>query len=108
MGLLDEGVPNRYEHNPMLAVLENYVLDCIDKLEAEKGEKLGAILERTFGGSDWRKTVREQFGLPSDTAVQLRGAWKQRCEEAETMQAEVTPEQFAQEIADDLVADAGG
>jgi len=107
MGLMDNQVPDRYEKQPMLAVLENFVLDALGKLEPEKAAVLQQILSKTFGGTDWRKTVREQFGLPGDTATQLKAAWKQRVEEAEQTQVEITPEEFAQSAADDILADMG-
>lgn len=107
MGLFDAAVPGRYESNPMLAVLENYVLDAIGKLEPEKAVTLNDIVCRTFGGTDWKKTIREQFGLPADADKQFKAAWKQAQEEADTKQEDVSAEQFARDIADDLAADTG-
>ena len=107
MGMMDDAVPDRYEHNPMLAIVENFVLDAIGQLDAESAAKLSAIVCKTFGGTDWRKVIRDQFGLPPDTEKQLRAAWKQRQEEADAQQDDVSPEEFAQDAADNIVADTG-
>jgi hypothetical protein len=108
MGMLDDAaLPDRYEHNPMLAVLENFILAAIDALAPEDEKKLAEIVNRTFGGTDWKKTIRDQFGMPPDADAQFRTAWKQRLEEAEMIQEECPPEQFAREVADDIVADTG-
>jgi hypothetical protein len=105
---MEDTIANRYEQNPMLVLIENYILDAIGMLEPEKAAKLQEIVCRTFGGKDWRKTIREQFGLPGDSATSLKALWKQRQEEAEVKQEELPPELFAQQVADGVVADMGG
>jgi hypothetical protein len=107
MGLLDDAVPERYEKNPMLAVLENYVLDAIGKLEADKAEMLNKMICQTFGGTDWRKVVRDQFDLPRETEENLRAMWKQAQEEAEVEQEDLSAEEFARDVVDELFSDLG-
>ena len=105
---MQDSISDRYEHNPMLVLLENYILDAMGLLEPEKSSKLNEIVCRTFGGNDWRNTIREQFQLPRDTSAALKVLWKQRQEEANAKQEETSPEMFAQQVADEFVADMGG
>ena len=110
MGMMDEAIPDRYEKNPMLAILENYVLDAIGKMAPGEGAKLNEIMCRTFGGTDWKVVLREQFGLPKETDEILRGMWKQKMEEAELRQEDglISPVDFAREAVDEMFAGLGG
>ena len=110
MGMFDDAIPDRYEKNPMLAILENYVLDAIGKLEPEKAVKLNEMICRTFGGTDWKKTLREQFDLPPDTDESIRLMWKQHLEEADVLQqgGDLSPEDFARTTVDDMFEGLGG
>jgi hypothetical protein len=106
---VESSIPDRYEKNPLLVVLENYVLDALGLLEPEKAAKLNDMICRTFGGRDWKATVRDQFALPKDTDHSLKTLWKQKQEEADASQIDPpSPEDFARQIADDLIADLGG
>jgi hypothetical protein len=105
---MEPTIPDRYSQNPMLVLVENYILDTLGKLEPEKAAKLGALVCRTFGGKQWRQTLREQFQLPGDTDETLRALWKQRQEEAEANQTDLDAEDFAREQADALFDGIGG
>jgi hypothetical protein len=107
MGMMDDSIPDRYENNPMLIVLENYVLDAIGMLEPEKEKLLNDMIRRTFGGDDWKQTLRTQFDLPPETDDNLRRLWKQRQEEADLAQQDLAPEQFARETVDELFTGLG-
>jgi hypothetical protein len=104
-----EPIPDRYEQNPMLVVLENYVLDTLGLLPAEQSQQLATILNRTFGGTDWKQTVREQFNMPADTDETLKLLWEQKQEEAEALQTDhtVEPEAFAREVVDEMFKGLG-
>ena len=106
--MLEDSIPDRYESNPMLVVVENYVLDAIGALEPEKAVLLNEMICRTFGGKDWKAVVRQQFDLPAETDDNLRVMWSQRQEEAEAQQRDVAPEDFAREAADEMFRDMGG
>lgn len=109
MGMFDDLIPDRYEKNPMLAILENYVLDAIGKLDRDKTAKLNDMICRTFGGTDWKAVLREQFNLPADTDEILRDLWKQKHEEADARQEDATlaPEDFARETVDEMFKGLG-
>jgi len=108
MGMLDDAIPDRYEHNPMLIVVENFILDAIGQLAPEKEKQLSEILTRTFGGTDWRATVRNQMDLPPETAEQLQAEWQRYLAEADAKQEDaILPEDFARAIADELFEGRG-
>jgi hypothetical protein len=110
MGAAEQGeehIPDRYEQNPMLVLVENYVLFAIGRLEAEKAARLEEIVNRTFGGTDWRATIRGQFELPANTDEMIRVMWVRRQGEAELKQEDLAVEDFAREMADQLFADMG-
>ncbi|HVX86679.1 MAG TPA: hypothetical protein VH253_17990 [Phycisphaerae bacterium] len=102
---MDQQIPDRYAHNPMLAVVENFILDALGLLPPDKAALLNDIVCRTFGGNDWRAAIRRQFDLPDDTDDTLRRLWKQRTEQADAEQTELTPETFARQLADQLFDD---
>lgn len=105
---MQDSIPDRYEHNPALALVENYILDTIGMLEPGQVARLSAIVCRTFGDTDWRKALRDQFQLPAETDIALKKLWKQRQEESNAKQVDLTPEAFARDLADALFADLGG
>jgi len=102
-----ESIPDRYEHNPMLVLVENFVLDAIGRLEPEKAARLNEIVNRTFGGTNWRATLRHQLALPPDTQDTLKTLWKQRQAEAELKQEDLAVEHLARQMADELFRDMG-
>jgi hypothetical protein len=104
---MQDSIPDRYEKNPMLVLVENYILDTLGKLEAPKVAKLNEIVCRTFGGKDWRAAIRHQFHLPPEADENLLALWKQRQEEADATQQELFPEDFAREQADQIFRDLG-
>jgi hypothetical protein len=104
---VENSIPDRYEKNPMLVVLENYVLDAIGLLPPDKSAKLNDMIGRTFGGTSWTATVREQFSLPPDTNEKLLLLWKQKTEEAEAQQHDLAPEDFARQAVDEMFTGLG-
>ena len=104
---MEDSIPDRYALNPMLVLVENFVLDALGKLEPGKAARLNEIVIRTFGGTDWRATLRGQFALPADTQATLTQLWRRRQEEAELKQEDLTAEDFAREMADELFSDMG-
>src|SRR5262245_59690996 len=111
MGLFDSAIPSRYEQNPMFIILENYVLDSIGRLEPEKSARLNEVILRNFGGKpgeDWKTIIRKNYDLPRDTDDNLKTLWAQRSAEADLKQEDISPEDFAREVVDDMFADLGG
>ncbi|MCL2641156.1 MAG: hypothetical protein FWD53_09955 [Phycisphaerales bacterium] len=103
-----EQIPDRYEDNPMLIIVENFILDAIGELDAEKEKRLSEMLCRTFGGMDWRAVVRGQMDLPVEIGEQLRVEWKRCLVESDVKQEDaIFPEDFARAIADELFEGRG-
>jgi lysophospholipase L1-like esterase len=104
---MDPDIPARYQNNPLLVILENYVLHSIGHFPEDKTAAMAEVITTTFGGTDWTQTLRKEFDLPDNTDQTLTQMWQQRQEEAQETQTEITPEQFAQEAVDTLFADLG-
>jgi hypothetical protein len=104
---MEDTIPDRYEKNPMLVLVENYIHHTLGKLDPPKVAKLNEIVCRTFGGKDWRQVIRQQFHLPPDADQTLLAVWKQRLEESDATQQELTPEDFARQQADQIFRDLG-
>jgi hypothetical protein len=106
--MTDDDIPSRYHQNPLLALIENYILDTLGLLEPDKVPRLAEIVTKTFGGTDWRKTLRDQFHLPPDTDETLKQLWQQRLAQAELEQTDApSPISFAMEQADSLFQNLG-
>ena len=104
---MEDSIPDRYEHNPLLVLVENFVLDAIGRLDSEKAARLNGIVNRTFGGADWRATLRHQLALPADTQATLQTLWQRCQEEADLQQEDLTAEDFARHMADALFREMG-
>jgi hypothetical protein len=106
-------IPDRYEHNPMLVLVENYILDAIGVLEPEKAARLGQIVPRILPAAgknpptDWRVILERHLDLPADTSTTLKTLWTQRQAEADLKQEDLTAEDFARQQADQLFAELG-
>lgn len=67
---------SRYAGKPLLIVLDNYILECLGKLPADKRAGIAAIVRKTFGGGeDWQKTVRNKLKLDDSLDQTIRQAW---------------------------------
>lgn len=100
---MSEAIPERYENNPLFVILENYILHAIGRLEPEKARLLGETISGIWGGKaeQWKATVRRTLDLPETTDEDLLALWKQKSEEADQMQATMTPEDFARRVVDE-------
>lgn len=109
-----EPIPDRYAHNPLLIILENYVLQTVGQLSPEKEQSLAEVVQNAFGDPsskakpDWKRTIRKTFDLPDNTDEVIRQLWAQRQEEADQTQTDLTSEDFARQIVDELFADLNG
>ena len=98
--------PERYRGRPLLAILENYILDCIGELPPDRLEGTAALVRRAFGGdgADWRATVRARLELTPSLDENLRTMWKRNQEIAARANAQLHPVQFAKMVADENFA----
>jgi len=93
--------PGRYENRPLLMILENYVLDCIGELPAERQQGTTSVVQQVFGGGeDWKKTMREVLHLGDSVDEHLRQMWEQNKIAAQVAGEELHPVQYAKMIVD--------
>jgi len=104
-------MPDRYAGKPLLILLENYVLDCIGALSADKQTSIRQIVERTYGaGPDWKHTLRTTLHLGDTLDDHLREMWTRNQEIAKNAAHSLSPEDFARMVVDQnfapLISDA--
>lgn len=94
------GDAERYRGRPLLAILENYVLDSIGHLSPEKQRASGDIVRRAFGGDlDWKATLRRKLNLSDEVDNVVRTIWRETCAAVEG-DAKISPVAFARDFCD--------
>lgn len=69
-------IPKRYLDKPLRALLENYALDVIGKLPADKSAQLTEITREAWGGtSDWKQALRMKMKWDERTDDEIRENW---------------------------------
>jgi len=95
----------RYDRKPLLRLLEFYVLKAIGELSQNEEDALNAMapgLQAIFGGGgEWHEATEAAVRMDADTPQQLRGMWTRNLEIARAHGVKLTPQQFAEMIADD-------
>jgi hypothetical protein len=101
--------PDRYQGNPLLIVLENYVLAAIGALPKERTLATSKVVQRLLGGGpDWMATVRERLALDRSLDGDLRTLWARNQRIAKGNGEELLPAQFARLVADENFAELLG
>ena len=96
-----EPEPERYQGRPLLLILENYVLDCIGHLPADKQSTIAALVSKAFGASDnWKATIRAtlKFEESIDSSIQMM--WDKNQSITKNNGDELHPIQFAKMCVD--------
>jgi len=97
----NEPQADRYAGRPLLILLENYVLSCIDQLPADKEAGLLSVTQRVYGGGDdWKATLRATLQLGDFLDESLRQMWTTNQERARQSNVTLTAEDFARMIVD--------
>lgn len=92
---------SRYEGKPLLILLENYVLDCIECLPKDKASTITAMVQRVYGGGDdWKATLRATLHLDDSLDGNLRQMWDRNQEIAGQANQSLLPEDFARMVVD--------
>jgi hypothetical protein len=92
---------DRYKGKPLLILLENYVLDCIDCLPKEKLPIITSMVQQVYGGGDdWKATLRSTLRLEDALDDNLRRLWDQNQHIAMQNNQSLAPEEFARMIVD--------
>jgi len=93
--------PERYQGRPLLVILENYVLDTIGCLSADKQQGIRSVVQKAFGGgADWKATVRQRLHLAATIDSSFIGMWNRNQEIAEQAGQTLHPIQFAKMVVD--------
>lgn len=96
--------PKRYRDEPLLMIIEQYVLDTIGELPPQMQQPMSQTVERMFGKKgDWRATVREELGWSPEIDARIRDGWALYQHGAADAGAEVDSLQYAQQFADAVV-----
>jgi hypothetical protein len=92
---------DRYKGKPLLILLENYVLDCIDSLPKDKAAAIIAMVQRVYGGdADWKATLRSTLHLDDSLDERLRRMWVRNQDRSRKANQTLVPEDFARIVVD--------
>ncbi len=95
---------NRYEGQPLLRLLELYVLDAIGQLSPADDERLVAMTPKLrsiyHAEGDWRDVLAGAMHLEPNTPVRIREVWSKNQEIARSRNATLPPQQFAELFVD--------
>jgi hypothetical protein len=94
----------RYDRKPLLKLVELYVLKAIGELSQKEEDTLNAMapkLQRLYGGGgQWHEAIERAVLMAADTPQQIQGMWARNLEIARANGLTLTPQQFAEMIAD--------
>lgn len=73
---------DRYDGNPMLRLMDSYVLDAIGVLDGKTAESLSEQAPMLADALDteqgtWQEVVERSMGMPADSKETLAAAWQQ-------------------------------
>lgn len=103
-----EAEPDRYEEQPLLLIVENYILDCLGEFDSAKHEGMATLVHQLFGGGEtWQEAVREVMDLPDSFDEEVCSLWEKNQKIAEEAGEKIHPVQFAKLCADESFADLG-
>jgi hypothetical protein len=92
----------RYEHRPLLLLIESYALDVIGELGDEQRSSLSSIAAKVWkaGSSDWRTELRNQLGWAQTIDTTIVANWRAYRNAARAQRKPVSPREFAQMFGD--------
>ena len=94
----------RYDGKPLLKMIELYVLKAIGELAQDDEVRLKAIAPKLHalygGGGQWHEAIEAAVRMEADTPEQIRGMWARHLEVARANNVTLTPQQFAEMVAD--------
>jgi len=67
---------SRYAGRPLLRILDCYVLAVTGNLAPEMETKVAGVVIQSFGGDDWRASLRRAVDLPADMDDRIRALWR--------------------------------
>lgn len=100
--------PQRYKANPSYVFFENYILDVLGQLPAEKAAKIQAMnLQRVFGtqAQEWHAVLREALHLSPTLDIAILDLWYRKQDQAVKQGATLEPAAFARDFTDAYMQD---
>ncbi|MER8446092.1 hypothetical protein NKH52_23145 [Mesorhizobium sp. M1066] len=98
----------RYDGQPLLRLLELYVLWAIGELsqESEDGlKKMAPKLQSIYGGDgQWHDAIAQAMHMPEGMPAAIRDMWAKNLEIARVNNVTLTPQQFAKMFVDNNFA----
>ena len=93
--------------NPILRLLEAFVLDRIGELEPEAEAEARRLMKRAFGSSArWQSRLQRELGVTEAVNDQLRAMWKRAKAVAAEKGLTIEPAEFARMVVDENFAEA--
>lgn len=100
--------PERYEGDPLLRLLECYVLWSIGELperDAQFMEQMAPKLRQVYEATGtWQNVIATAMELPANMPQKIRDLWTRNSEIARTSQLELSPQMFAEMFVDSNLA----
>jgi hypothetical protein len=92
----------RYDRNPLLAIIESYALDVIGELSPEEVEEAACAVEQLLGeADDWRGALRRELRWNALVDATIADRWH-RFRAARRGDDEPDAAEFARAFADDV------
>ncbi|TIU47173.1 MAG: hypothetical protein E5W19_23200 [Mesorhizobium sp.] len=95
----------RYDGQPLLRLLDVYVLWAIGELsqESEEGlKRMAPKLQSLFGGDgQWHDAVAQSMHMPEGMPAAIRDMWRRNVEIARVNGTTLPPERFAEMFVDE-------
>lgn len=96
----------RYKENPVCLFFENYILDVVGHLPAEKSKAIQAMnLQKVFKtkAAEWHESLREVLGLSPTIDIAILDLWYRNQDIARVQGIEYPAEQFAMNFTDEYM-----
>lgn len=97
---------SRYRRNPIYVFFENYILDVIGQLPAEKSKAIqGMNLQKVFKtqASEWHQVMHETLNLSSTIDIAILDLWYRNKAALAAKGTEYAPQQFARDFTDEYL-----
>lgn len=96
----------RHQEKPIMLIVESYILDTLGHLGKKQRQHTQSIVHKALGQDSpknhtWREILKGTLGLSSEFDDEIRSLWEKNKAIAAEEGLELTPEFFAQMIADD-------
>lgn len=103
-----DGPNDRYKDSPILILFENYILDTIGQLPADKKNVMNDLgLDKVFNTTtkDWKQIVRQVLNLSDTIDIAILDLWYRNREIAKGQGIDYEPTHYAMDFADNYLKD---